>query len=147
MTVFSRTDTSLLGRWWWTVDRLNLTALLLLLAVGSILVTAGSPPVAKRLDLPAFYFVHRHQPFLLMGLSAMLFVSLLPQRVVRPLFEPGEVADDPAHGVRLRMRAPVGLGLGDAAEVAHQQAPHLLVHLVQQLDLGLHTTSSIGLRK
>lgn len=74
-----------MGRWWWTVDRLNFFALLLLAAIGSILVTAGSPPVARRLDLPAFYFVHRHQVFLLIGLAAMMVVSLLPPVAIRRL--------------------------------------------------------------
>jgi cell division protein FtsW len=78
-----RTNTTFLGRWWWTVDRLNLLALLLLIALGSILVTAGSPPVAKRLDLPAFYFVHRHHVFLLLGLATMLAVSVLPTVMIR----------------------------------------------------------------
>ncbi len=78
-----RTNTSIFGRWWWTVDRLNLFALLMLVVLGSILVTAGSPPVAKRLDLPAFYFVHRHQIFLFLGLVVMLFVSLLPSTLIR----------------------------------------------------------------
>jgi cell division protein FtsW len=82
---FDRTNTTIVGRWWWTVDRLNLVALLLLMAIGSILVTAGSPPVAKRLDLPAFYFVHRHQIFLTLGLLVMLFVSLLPPVAIRRL--------------------------------------------------------------
>ena len=80
-----RTNQSILGRWWWTIDRLNLFALLLLIAIGSILVTAGSPPVAKRLNLPEFYFVHRHQVFLLIGMAAMLFVSLLPPVAIRRL--------------------------------------------------------------
>jgi len=82
---FDRTNMSLLGRWWWTVDRLNVFALLLLVAIGSILVTAGSPPVAKRLDLPAFYFVHRHQVFLLIGMAAMFIISLLPPVAIRRL--------------------------------------------------------------
>ena len=63
----NRTNTSLIGRWWWTIDRLNLFVILLLIAIGSVLVAAGSPPVAKRLDLPAFYFVHRHHIFLVLG--------------------------------------------------------------------------------
>ena len=78
-----RTDTSVVGRWWWTVDRLNLSALLLLIAVGSVLVAAGSPPVAKRLDLPAFYFVHRQEIFLAVGLIAMLIISMLPPVAIR----------------------------------------------------------------
>lgn len=80
-----RTNTGIIGRWWWTIDRYNLFALLILIAVGSILVTAGSPPVAKRLDLPPFYFVHRHQIFLLIGLGVMLIVSMLPPNMIRRL--------------------------------------------------------------
>ncbi|MDE3038550.1 MAG: cell division protein FtsW, partial [Pseudomonadota bacterium] len=82
---FDRTDTSVVGRWWWTVDRLNLSALLLLVAVGSILVAAGSPPVAKRLDLPAFYFVHRQETFLAIGIAVMLAASMLPPVAIRRL--------------------------------------------------------------
>jgi cell division protein FtsW len=80
---FDRTDTGVLGRWWWTIDRLNLSALILLIAVGSILVTAGSPPVAKRLNLNEFYFVNRHHFFLAIGLAVMLVVSFFPPTLVR----------------------------------------------------------------
>jgi cell division protein FtsW len=82
---FDRTDTSLFGRWWWTVDRLNLSALLILIAVGFILVTAGSPPVARRLDLPPFYFVHRHQVFLALAIVVMMAVSMLSSVAIRRL--------------------------------------------------------------
>lgn len=89
---FDRTDTSAFGRWWWTVDRLNLFALLILIAVGFILVTAGSPPVARRLDLPPFYFVHRHQIFLAVGLVVMLAMSMLSPVVIRRLSVIGFIA-------------------------------------------------------
>lgn len=82
---FDRTNTSMLGRWWWTVDRLNLAVLVVIVALGAVLVTAGSPPVAKRLDLPAFYFVHRHQFFLALGLMVMGAVSLLSSVMIRRL--------------------------------------------------------------
>jgi cell division protein FtsW len=82
---FDRTDNSMINRWWWTVDRLNMFALVLLVAVGAVLVYAGSPPVAKRLDLPPFYFVHRHEVFLLMGLGVMVVISMLPPTAVRRL--------------------------------------------------------------
>lgn len=82
---FDRANNSAIGRWWWTVDKINLAALIVLMACGFILVTAGSPPVARRLDLPPFYFVHRHQIFLLSGLAVMLAVSLLPAVAIRRL--------------------------------------------------------------
>ena len=56
-TVFARTDHSVVGRWWWTVDRWTLVALAVLIGVGALLVTAASPSVAERIHLPTFYFV------------------------------------------------------------------------------------------
>ncbi len=80
-----RTDNGLLGRWWWTVDRVTLLALIGLIALGAVMVVAASPPVAHRLGLPPFYFVKRHQLFLVAGLFTMVSVSLLPPVAVRRL--------------------------------------------------------------
>ncbi len=87
-----RTNTSLIGRWWWTVDRLNLSALIILMILGSILVAAGSPPVAKRLDLPGFHFVHRHHMFLGLSFVVMLVVSLFSPVMIRRMAMIGFVA-------------------------------------------------------
>ncbi|MFQ5351432.1 MAG: cell division protein FtsW, partial [Thermoanaerobaculia bacterium] len=43
MNAFPRTDTSVLGRWWWTVDRWMLAALATLIACGAVLLLAASP--------------------------------------------------------------------------------------------------------
>lgn len=80
-----RTNNSMLGRWWWTVDQYALFALVLLICFGFVLVAAASPPVAHRLHLPAFYFMHRHYIFLLGALVVMVGVSLLPAVEVRRL--------------------------------------------------------------
>lgn len=82
---FSRTDTSLLGRWWWTVDRWTLAALIILLGVGFLLSFAGSPPVASRLRLGEFYFVKRHILLLVPSLFLMIGISLFNPRHVRRL--------------------------------------------------------------
>ena len=80
-----RTNTGVVGRWWWTIDKVNLLALLMIIAIGSVLVAAGSPPVAKRLDLPAFYFVNRHHIFLIFGTVVMTVVSMFPPVLIRRL--------------------------------------------------------------
>ncbi|MDX2073642.1 MAG: putative lipid II flippase FtsW [Alphaproteobacteria bacterium] len=87
-----RTNQSLLGRWWWTIDRLNFGAIVVLMILGSVLVAAGSPPVAKRLDLPGFYFVHRHQVFLLLGFATMMIASMLSPTMLRRLAVMGFLA-------------------------------------------------------
>jgi cell division protein FtsW len=78
-----RTNNSWLGRWWWTVDRPMVFALFLLVCLGFVMVTAASPPVAKRIGLDPFYFVHRHQIFLGLGALVMLGVSFLPVQWVK----------------------------------------------------------------
>ena len=60
MSALTRTDTSTLGRWWWTVDRWTLIAIAALIVFGMILSVAASPPVARRIDLDPFHFVRRH---------------------------------------------------------------------------------------
>jgi len=41
--MFARIDQSPVARWWWTVDRWSLGALVLLIAFGSVLSMAASP--------------------------------------------------------------------------------------------------------
>lgn len=72
-----RTNVSVFGRWWWTVDRVLVAAIFILVCVGAIVVTAASPSVAHRLDLGTYYFAQRHYIFLLAGCATMFFVSLL----------------------------------------------------------------------
>ncbi len=80
-----RTNKSMVARWWWTVDRPLFFALFALMCLGSVLVTAASPPVAERLDLPSFYFVQRHQIFLLVAFVVMVVCSVLSVVWVRRL--------------------------------------------------------------
>ncbi len=83
MIAIARTDTSLVGRWWWTVDRWTLAALAAIIAVGAVLTLAASPPVAERLGLDTFHFVRRQFLFLSLGMAIMFVTSFLTPRGVR----------------------------------------------------------------
>ena len=85
MSTFTRTDTSVVSRWWWTIDRLTLVSVIVIAALGAILVLAASPAVANRIGLESFHFVHRHFIFLPMALMVMIGTSLLTPRGVRRL--------------------------------------------------------------
>ncbi len=75
MTVpFTRADTSILGRWWWTVDRWSLVAIAALMAFGALLAAASSPAVAERIGLDALYFIKRH--FMLLPVSVLLIIVI-----------------------------------------------------------------------
>ncbi len=81
----SRADTSLIGRWWWTVDRWTLAALGMLIGIGIVLTMAATPPVAERLGLDPFYFVRRQLGLLPVALLIVFGMSLLEPRQVRRL--------------------------------------------------------------
>ncbi|HJO68366.1 MAG TPA: FtsW/RodA/SpoVE family cell cycle protein [Rhodospirillales bacterium] len=85
MSTFARTDRSLLGSWWWTVDRWTLAALLAIAAAGLVLTLAASPPVAERLGVDTFHFARRQALFLAAALVAIFATSVLGSRGVRRL--------------------------------------------------------------
>ena len=84
MSALQRTDTSLLGRWWWTVDRWTLAAIAILLACGGVMTLAASPAVAERIDVGSFHFVKRQAVFLSLAALTIIGVSLMsPKGICR----------------------------------------------------------------
>jgi cell division protein FtsW len=81
--MISRAQRTFFSEWWWTVDRLMIGAVLALMLIGIVLLLAASPPVAIRLGLDPFYFVHRQALFLLPALAVLLATSSLSPRQVR----------------------------------------------------------------
>jgi cell division protein FtsW len=85
MISLTRTDTSLVGQWWWTVDRWTVAAVALLIGFGGVLAMAASPSVAVRLNLDPFYFAARQMAYFGPALLVMFTVSLMSPHGVRRL--------------------------------------------------------------
>ncbi len=83
MRALARTDTSLVGQWWWTIDRWLLAAVFSIAVIGMILTLAASPPVADRIGLDSFYFAKRQIIFLTVSVILMVAVSFFEPRHVR----------------------------------------------------------------
>jgi len=81
--MFARIDQSPVARWWWTVDRWSLGALVLLIAFGSVLSMAASPAVAERLGYARLHFTERHLVIAPIAFAIMFGVSLFSPRSVR----------------------------------------------------------------
>ena len=79
----SRAERSLVGDWWWTIDRVLLAALGILMTTGLVLLMAGGPPVAERLGLSTFHFVSRQVLYLVPAVGLLILVSFLTPRMVR----------------------------------------------------------------
>jgi len=85
VTTFTRLDRSIVGSWWWTVDRWTLVAVGLLVAMGGVMVLAASPAIAARLNLDSFHFVRRQFMYLPMAVMIIFAISLLSPLWVRRL--------------------------------------------------------------
>jgi cell division protein FtsW len=83
--MISRVERTPFADWWWTVDRLMLAAVAVLMMTGIVLSLAASPAVATRIGLDAFYFVNRHAMYLAPTLLVMISVSFLNARQIRRL--------------------------------------------------------------
>lgn len=83
MLSLARTNTSLIGQWWWTVDRWTLTALMILIFFGVLLIMAASPAVADQHHWSSFHFIKKHIIFLIPTIGILIGVSLLSLRDIR----------------------------------------------------------------
>lgn len=80
-----RRDSSLVTRWWWTIDRWLLLTLVILMICGILASFSASPAVAMKLGLPSLFFVKRHAIMLLLSAFLMFLISFLNPRNIRYL--------------------------------------------------------------
>jgi len=82
MRILSTQDRSVFSRWWWSVDRPLLVAMLALAVLGIGLVTSAGPAVAVRIGATPMHFIIRHLIFLVPSLGVMFFCSLLSSKQI-----------------------------------------------------------------
>ena len=85
MATLSRSDDSVLGRWWWSVDRWTLGAIGALIGFGYIMMLAASPAVAERIGTSRETFIFKQVVFLTVAGLVAVLVSMLSHRDVRRL--------------------------------------------------------------
>ena len=83
-----RGDRSPLGVWFWELDRVLLSLMMVLIAIGLLAVAAASPAAAQRLSssttqLSSLYFFYRQLIWVLLGVPLMLLVSMYPREQAR----------------------------------------------------------------
>ena len=100
MIFVPRTDRSIVGNWWWTVDRTMLSGVGLLAVIGTILIFAASPAVGERVYGAEMHFVVKHLVMLVPATCLLLFVSMLA---------PSEVYTNSLRGELVRTEKDMGL--------------------------------------
>ncbi|MEO0500913.1 MAG: putative peptidoglycan glycosyltransferase FtsW [Pseudomonadota bacterium] len=88
--MLGRSDRTLLGRWFWTIDRPLLAMILMLVGIGLIAVAAASPAAAERLSganlrFGDLHFLKRQVVWVAIGVPLLIGTSMLPKLWIRRL--------------------------------------------------------------
>lgn len=83
MLPLARSDRSVLGRWWWTVDRWTLFALIAIMGFGILLIQAATPAVAVKHGLDPYYFIGRHLVMIAVAFVIIIAMSLIPPKKLK----------------------------------------------------------------
>ncbi len=81
--LLGRSDRGLLAQWWFTVDRVLMFSVLLLMAAGVLVSMAASPPVAERIGADTFHFIKGQLFFLVLAVPTLVTLSFFPPRLAR----------------------------------------------------------------
>lgn len=84
-SVPTRDGEPILPRWWRTIDKWSLSAVLLLFGIGLLLGLAASPPLAQRNGFSDFHYVQRQAFFGGLAMVTIFAFSLMSPQTVRRL--------------------------------------------------------------
>lgn len=84
----SRADRSPLGTWFWEIDRVLLSLIAVLIAIGLVAVAAASPVSALKQStttesITPLYYLYRQLAWVMVGVPVMLVISMLPKEQAR----------------------------------------------------------------
>ena len=89
MTYIARNDPSVVGRWWYEVDRGLIWTVLILILAGWMVMFTGSAQEALQDDQPLLNFSARKASFVVAGLILMFGASMLEPEQIRQFTLPG----------------------------------------------------------
>lgn len=85
MVAFSRLSRSKIVNWWWTVDKVTLGLLMLIIFIGAFLVFSASPSVARTNNFSDYHFIKKQVVFILGALAILISVSMMRLKNIRRL--------------------------------------------------------------
>jgi cell division protein FtsW len=84
MRLLSIHERSFISRWWWSIDRPLLAAIIALAVIGMGLVMSAGPAVAVRIGATPMHFTTRQGEYLILAIGVMLGCSMLnPKQIWR----------------------------------------------------------------
>lgn len=83
MFSFSRHNRNILSNWWWTIDKVLLISITLIILIGIFLNFSSSPAVAERIGYGSYHFIKRQLFFLPIAYGLMILISMQKLKNIR----------------------------------------------------------------
>jgi cell division protein FtsW len=80
--MFGRSNRSIIGHWWWRVDKITMFFAFLLIAFGVICVSSASFFVAKKIDLQSSFFIKKHLWYAFISMNIILLISFFSSKKI-----------------------------------------------------------------
>lgn len=80
---FDRQNKNVISSWWWTVDKISLLAIFMIIVFGAIMVATASPAVAERIGFDSFHFVRRQLVYLFLAVITLISLSFISPTGIR----------------------------------------------------------------
>ena len=129
-TIPHRDGEPVLPKWWRTIDRWSLSAILLLFGIGILLGLAASPPLAERNGLAPFYYVARQAQFGTLALMIWAVLALVAaigafafSRRIRKLVRLDQVLRRLDEKIKATLTVSVDFTSGSTTEVRRSPYP------------------------
>ncbi len=104
-----------INQWWRAIDRSLVFTIIVIIIIGSTLITSASPAIALRIHLSPSYFIYHHIVYISIGFFVILIISLFNEKYIRYLGTSGM-----AISILLLMLVPnVGLEIKGAHRWLH----------------------------
>ncbi|WP_194966906.1 FtsW/RodA/SpoVE family cell cycle protein, partial [Rickettsia endosymbiont of Cardiosporidium cionae] len=83
--MINRHNRSILGNWWWIVDRPTLIIIIAIILFGNLIVLSSGPAIAEHIGAESNYFIKKHLIFSLISISLIIVLSFLPTEKIKNL--------------------------------------------------------------
>lgn len=80
--MFKRTEESKLTSWFFEIDRVLLSAVLIMICIGIVFSVSAGSVAAERIHMPWYFFAYKAIPFWLIGITTLLLVSAMNKKTI-----------------------------------------------------------------
>jgi cell division protein FtsW len=83
--MFDRSSQASVSNWWWSVDKVTLFTIIVLIIFGGVCLSSASFAVAKRIDVSPNFFIRKQLPYIFLAFSVLIGSSFMSHGFIKSI--------------------------------------------------------------